>query len=123
MNKLMSACFYICTAFFVLFVLFFFFLIGSSIYGTVAGVTELTVTVTSADRVDDHWMVLGTDAQGDAVSLVNKDSPLHRKFDSSDLQAVIQPGETYRFRVCGRRIPFLSQYQNILEILPPESSP
>lgn len=123
MNKLMNFCFYMCTLFFILIVLFVGFLIGEIIYTSAVVTNEVTVTVTSVDRANDQWMVLGLDEEGEPVSFINKDSLLHRKFNSSDVQAAIEPGETYRFLVCGKRIPLISQYQNILKILPPESSP
>ena len=84
--------------------------------------TEITVTVTSVDRAEDRWMVLGEDEDGNPVSLVNKDNWFRRKFNSSDIQAGLRVGETYRFVVYGKRIPTISSYPNILEVLPLESS-
>jgi hypothetical protein len=44
----------------------------------------------------------------------NKDSTLLGKWDSSDLYAKLIEGKTYSFKVCGFRIPFLSEYRNII---------
>ena len=35
---------------------------------------------------------------------------------SSDVYSSIKPGETYRVKVMGKRIPFLSAYKNIVEV-------
>jgi len=46
----------------------------------------------------------------------NTDSWLYLKFSSSDLYAKLEEGKTYRVKVAGWRIPFLSWYKNIIEI-------
>ena len=46
----------------------------------------------------------------------NTDSLLQWKFDSSDVYNQLQPGEQYMVEVNWFRVPFLSWYQNILEI-------
>ena len=79
---------------------------------------EVTMTVTSTDRVKDKWMVLGVNADGESVALENSDSLTHLKFNSSDLQAGIQVGKTYTFRTAGIRNPLFSMYPNILSVVP-----
>lgn len=37
-------------------------------------------------------------------------------FTSSDVFSAIEPGNTYRVYVRGKRIPFLSSYKNIIEV-------
>ncbi len=44
----------------------------------------------------------------------NTDSLWNGKFNSSDFYRDIEPGKTYRFRVYGWRVPFLSWYRNII---------
>ena len=46
----------------------------------------------------------------------NTGSLLQWKFDSSDVYNQLQPGEQYMVEVNWFRVPFLSWYQNILEI-------
>ena len=48
--------------------------------------------------------------------LENTDSLWYWKWNSSDFYRDIKVGETYEVRVYGWRIPFLSMYQNIIEI-------
>ena len=37
-------------------------------------------------------------------------------FTASDVYSSIEPGKTYRVKVMGRRIPFLSAYKNIVVV-------
>lgn len=46
------------------------------------------------------------------------DSWMLGRFDSSNVYGRIREGETYEFRVRGWRMPFFSQYQNIVEATP-----
>lgn len=46
----------------------------------------------------------------------NTDSWLYLKFSSSDLYSKLEEGQTYKVKVAGWRIPFLSWYRNIIEI-------
>lgn len=41
-----------------------------------------------------------------------------RNFHSSDTYRSIEPGQTYRFTTIGFRIPFLSEFPNIVEAEP-----
>lgn len=78
-----------------------------------------TITVTDKDRVCS-----GSGSSTSCTYLVyteqgtfeNSDSVLDGKFDSSDVQGRFKVGETYTVRVRGYRIPFLSSYQNIVEV-------
>ena len=45
----------------------------------------------------------------------NTDNIFRGKFNSSDMFGEIHQGSTYDFKVIGYRIPFLSQYQNVIE--------
>jgi len=46
----------------------------------------------------------------------NTDSWLYLKFSSSDLYSKLKEGQTYKVKVAGWRIPFLSWYRNIISI-------
>lgn len=80
----------------------------------------VTITVSGTDRAwygkGSKWLVLGTDANGEPLVLENTDNLLRLKFNSSDIQAVIEEGETYEAEVVGYRIPILSWYENIISI-------
>jgi hypothetical protein len=57
----------------------------------------------------------------DCDVLDNTYSLLHWKWKSAAIWEKVQPGNVYNFRVVGSRIPFLSQFPNILEIVEPIS--
>lgn len=46
----------------------------------------------------------------------NSDTIAYWKFNSSDVQAEIEPGRTYEFVVCGRRWRWASRYKNIIKV-------
>lgn len=48
----------------------------------------------------------------------NEDAWFYGKWDSSDLQSQMDPGECYRAKVTGYRIRFMSWYPNIIELYP-----
>lgn len=81
---------------------------------------ESTFTVTDKERVNDsnssYYLVFGEDETGNAVVYKNTDEFLRGKWDSSTMQAELEVGETYDVVLVGYRIPFLSMYENILEI-------
>lgn len=52
----------------------------------------------------------------DEETLQNEDEIMVGKFNSSDFYRKIEIGKTYTARVCGWRIPPLSQYKNIIEL-------
>jgi hypothetical protein len=49
--------------------------------------------------------------------LANQDSMWLGKYDSADVWAQIEPGQTYTFRIVGWRNEFFSNFPNIVEIL------
>ena len=55
-------------------------------------------------------------ANGNPLVLENTDNLLRLKFNSSDIQAVIEEDKTYEAEVIGFRVPFLSWYENIISI-------
>ena len=85
--------------------------------------TDTTITVKRLERiVESSWS--GETASTTSKYLVftnnevleNTDSWLYLKFSSSDLYAKLKEGQTYKIKVAGWRIPFLSWYRNIIEI-------
>ena len=82
--------------------------------------TEYVVTVTDKERVVDgessSYLVFTEDEQGNVMVFENTDNLLRWKFDSSNIQGQLKVGNTYRITVVGYRVPFLSMYQNIIEI-------
>ena len=44
----------------------------------------------------------------------NTDSWLYSKFNSTDYQNKFKVGETYKVKVAGWRVPFLSMYRNVV---------
>ncbi len=46
----------------------------------------------------------------------NTDSYLQFKFDSSDVYGALKPESTYKVKINGLRVPFLSMYKNILNV-------
>jgi len=65
----------------------------------------------------DKYLIYTIDENGETDVLEDTDSFPYRKFNSSDFYALLELGETYKLRVVGYRIPFLSRYQNIIEII------
>ncbi len=104
------------TRFFVVF--FSVWLVISIVYFVVA-IDHITITVDSKERI--------TDNDGDKVVskymiftenevFENTDAPLLMKFNSSDLYNKLKVDSTYTVKVYGFRIPFMSQYRNIIKI-------
>lgn len=50
----------------------------------------------------------------DGRAFKNEDTLLYGKFNSSDLQAKLQVGGTFRLKLSGYRSGFLSSYENII---------
>lgn len=82
--------------------------------------TEYTVTVTDKERVvqnkSSYYLVFTEDKNGNVLVFKNDDEPLRGKFDSSNIQGELEIGSTYDIVVVGYRVPFLSMYQNIIEV-------
>jgi len=53
---------------------------------------------------------------GETETYENTDSLWYWKWNSSDIYGDLEEGKTYRLRVYGWRIPFMSWYRNIIEI-------
>ena len=83
---------------------------------------DVIVTVTDKERIVEtrdnkttsKYLIMGKDENDNPVVYENTDSILRMKFNSSDYQANIEVGDTYKFTVIGYRIPFMSIYENII---------
>lgn len=53
--------------------------------------------------------------EGEVLS--NEDSFVYFKFNSADVYNRIERGKTYKCRIAGWRVPFLSMTENIIEVL------
>ena len=69
------------------------------------------ITTGSGENIEDKYMIFSNDEVFE-----NTDSWLFIKFNSSDVQGKLEVGKTYNVKVTGWRIPFLSQYRNIISI-------
>lgn len=82
--------------------------------------TEYTITVTDKERVvteeSSYYLVFGEDENENVLVFENTDTLFRGKFDSSNIQGKLKTGGTYTVTVVGYRIPFLSMYQNIIEV-------
>ena len=70
--------------------------------------------VKRANENDVFYVVLDTD-DGRMVCK-NMDYMLGGKFNSADVQASLEIGDTYRVETLGHRIPFFSIFPNILSV-------
>lgn len=90
-------------------------LIPKAIYQR-ATVDFIEFTVNSKERVttdrNSKYLVFT-----DTETLENTDALFHLKYNSSDIYSELQIGETYKAKVYGWRIPFLSRYRNIVYIV------
>lgn len=93
-----------------------------SILGSIAYIrskTDITITVTDKERITKT--VEGNDASyylvyTDTETFANSDSMLFFKWNSSDVQGQLKVNQTYKVTVAGWRIPFLSEYRNIIKV-------
>lgn len=90
---------------------------GISIY---THTSEYTITITDKERVysveESKYLVFGEDSNGTSLVFENTDSLFYGKWNSSNIQGQLKEGNTYTIKVYGYRIPFLSMYENIIEI-------
>lgn len=69
----------------------------------------------SGENFSEKYLVY---TDGETFELV--DSLLYLRFNSSDHYGNIREGQTYRLRVVGWRVPFLSWYRNVIQVEPIE---
>lgn len=103
------------TSTFVVIVLSFVAALAAQFYYCYGTVEEMQVAILDKERICDKsgqncdYMVFT-----DKETFKNVDSIWHLKFRSSDIYGALQEGEKYQVVVQGFRIPFLSQYRNVL---------
>lgn len=81
---------------------------------------KYVVTVTDKDRVthngNSKYLVFADGENGESLVFENTDTAIRLKWDSSNIQGSLHEGETYEITVIGYRIPFMSKYENIIEV-------
>lgn len=82
--------------------------------------TEYTITVTDKERVNtsksSKYLVFGDDEDGNSLVFENTDCLFRGKWNSSNIQGKMKEGNKYKITVVGLRIPFFSEYQNIIQV-------
>ena len=68
------------------------------------------------ERVSDRYLIFTIDENGETEVFENVDSFWHWKWDSSDIYAKIQKGDTCEMTVYGFRYPIFSSYRNIVSV-------
>ncbi|MBR6504486.1 MAG: DUF1523 family protein [Clostridia bacterium] len=82
--------------------------------------SEKTYTVTVTDKTvknyssSSTYLVFTELENGETRVFMVEDSFFKFRFNSSDAYAQIKVGETYNIKCIGWRIPFLSEYENIM---------
>ena len=79
---------------------------------------EITVTdkETKKDGSTSRYLIYADTDEGDKV-FKNTDALFAGKFNSSDLQGELKVGKSYEVQTIGFRIPILSSYENVVEII------
>jgi len=92
------------------------FLIGLGIWAKPLVIAEnVSGTVTEKNHKNDIYKILvRLDDQDFVETFQNTDLLARLKFNSGDIQANVEVGKHYRFKVIGRRNHFFSSYRNIL---------
>ncbi len=75
----------------------------------------------SGESIDSKYLVYTTLQDGSTRVFENTDSALEFKWNSSDVYAKLEDGQTFSIRTYGFRIPFFSMYENIIGM--PEPMP
>lgn len=78
-------------------------------------VQHLTCTVEDKDRTSNNGSSDMRVYTRECGNLVVKDATFRKNFHSSDTYRKIQVGQRYEFTTIGYRIPFLSEFPNIVE--------
>lgn len=100
----------------------FLIIFGSSIIRTFSKAyftRHIVIEVTDKAVKNNKYMVYGRTVTNDHLpkSYEITDNILARRYDSSDIYAEIEVGKTYEMIVGGNRVPFMSWYPNIYEVL------
>jgi hypothetical protein len=77
--------------------------------------TEKEITVKIIDiykNVDDEYLVSTKNE-----IFINKNNSFYRKINSEEINDKLEKGKTYKIKVVGLRIPLVSKYRNIFEVV------
>lgn len=80
-------------------------------YATIEVSDKERIVTGSGETLSSKFLIYA-----DGEVLENSDSLWHWKWSSSDIQGDLKEGQTYKVKVYGWRVPFLSWYRNIIEI-------
>lgn len=92
----------------------------------------ITAKVTGKEYIQEYYPDSnGKEEKGDSYYLVYtdkevlkiEDSLIFGQFNSSDIYGMLVKGKTYKFKVFGFRIPFLSSYRNIIGVYSTNNKP
>lgn len=75
---------------------------------------EKTVLIRQVEGKHSQDYLIYTDKGAFEIS----DQLLYGKFNSSDIYARLKINSKVQIKVCGKRVPFLSMYPNIIEVIP-----
>jgi len=101
--------------------------IGAIIAGATGGIKLLSQSTYTAEVTekevqrngdDSKYLIFIESDEGGTKVLENTDELVTLKFNSSDIYGKVEIGETYTFDTIGWRIPFLSMYENIVDVEP-----
>ncbi|HVO75539.1 MAG TPA: hypothetical protein VMT35_16030 [Ignavibacteriaceae bacterium] len=73
---------------------------------------EVTVKILDISSIDDAYLVTTKNE-----IFINKDNSFYDKYDSDQINSKLEKGKTYKLNVVGVRIPFISKYRNIVEVV------
>lgn len=95
-------------------------LVGSLVihlYASLATHDDVTITVNDKERTggDNGKYLIYATVDGKREVLQNTDSWLNGKTDSSDVYALLEPGQSYSCTVYGYRVSLFSWYRNIID--------
>jgi hypothetical protein len=79
---------------------------------------EVTVTEKQVKRSDDSdkYLIFTQLSDGNVRVFENTDSLIEGKFNSSDVYAKLKENKKYQIKTYGWRIPYLSSYENIINV-------
>lgn len=81
---------------------------------------KYTIKITDKERInkDDEskYLIFGENETEQGLVFENTDSLLRVKFNSSNIYSKLKVGNTYEITVVGYRVPFMSWYENIIDV-------
>jgi hypothetical protein len=74
---------------------------------------ELTVKIIDISKNTDDEYLVSTKNE----IFINKDNSFYGKTNSEEINSQLEKGKTYKIKATGLRIPFISKYRNITEVV------